>query len=592
MDERTTTALGPPAPTHEDRLEQALVAHVFRLMPTSMVGVAIPATIFVLGAIADLSDWRVFTWMGLQQLALVVNVAVLFAYRKGRFADAPERARAFQRFGVVLAGAVWGVGSVLWPLEHAVGPGFALVFCYAGMCAGGATTLAGDPVAYVLFATTALVPSVLASFPSLWWISALLVAFVLLTSYTVVQNERTLRESLSLRFENDELLAEAIHEREAALEAHAEADRAASARTRFLAAASHDLRQPVQAMSLFVDVLGREPELGREERKRAVHALGRSTDALRAMLEALLDVSRLDAGIVATSPTAVPLEPLFAEVIAAQQDEAEAKDMVVHAMGRPTTVFADPASLSRVVHNLVANAVRHGGRGRVLLAARRNATHARIQVWDQGVGIAPEDRERIFEEFVQLENRERDRAKGLGLGLPIVKRLCDRNGWTLEVRSSPGHGSVFTVVVPLATAHPSDEPSPRRAAHACRALLVEDDVLVREALAGFLSSAGCEVVVAGDGEEACALLEELRRSGSFPDVLVTDHRLPGSLLGADVVRRYGQDVPCILLTGDVDDPLAGEPPRPDRLVLRKPVSGEALEEAMRRVRGATEAGRA
>ncbi|MFO0695332.1 MAG: ATP-binding protein [Polyangiales bacterium] len=585
MDEGASTEGRPSALTHEERLDRALVAHVFRLMPTSIVGVAIPATIFVVGAIDDLSDRRVWTWMGLQQIALVVNLAVLWAYRRGRFGDAHGRARAFQRLGVVLAGAVWGVGSVLWPLEHAVGPGFALVFCYAGMCAGGATTLAGDPIAYVLFATTALVPSVLASFPGLWWISALLVAFVLLTSYTVLQNERTLRESLALRFENDELLEEAIHEREAAQAAHAEADRAAHARTRFLAAASHDLRQPVQAMSLFVDVLGRDPELGRDERMRAVQALGRSTDALRAMLEALLDVSRLDAGIVATTPTSVALEPLFAEVIAAQQDEADAKDMVVHAMGRPTTVFADPASLSRVVHNLVANAVRHGGRGRVLLAARRNATHARIQVWDQGVGIAPEDRERIFEEFVQLGNRERDRAKGLGLGLPIVKRLCDRNGWALRVRSTPGRGSVFTVVVPLAAESSNDERASRRGAEACRALLVEDDLLVREALASFLSSAGCEVVAAGDGEEASARLEELRAAGRLPDVLVTDHRLPGAISGADLVRRYGDDLPCILLTGDVDDPFAGEAPRADRIVLRKPVSGEALEEAMRRVHG-------
>jgi CheY-like chemotaxis protein len=394
-----------------------------------------------------------------------------------------------------------------------------------------------------------------------------------------------------LRFENSELLEETIREHEAALRAHAAAERAAEAKSRFLAAASHDLRQPVQAMSLFVDVLESNPDLEREARLQAVRTLGRSTDALRAMIEALLDVSRFDAGLVTESPSAVPLEPLFAEVIAALTNEAEAKDVVLISAGRATTVFADPAALARVVHNLAANAVRHGGRGRVLLAARRGATHARIQVWDQGQGIAPEDAERIFEEFVQLGNRERDRAKGLGLGLPIVRRICTRSGWDLAMRSVPDHGSVFTVTVPLATSPVHEDRLPRPAeGGSLRVLLVEDDVLVREASASFLEAEGCTVTTACDADEALAAFERLRSERAGPDVLVTDHRLPGSTSGAELVERLSSagdpGLPCVLLTGDVDDPWADRAPRPDRAFLRKPVNGEVLRDAIRRVAAA------
>lgn len=580
----TTNDVDRSGPSREVALERQIVAHTYALMPTSMFGVAATATVFALGAIHDLTDRRLFLWMSVQFCVLVVNLAILGAYRGGRFGDDAARARAYQRFGVLLAGSAWGLAGILWPVQVEAGPGFALVFCYAGMCAGGATTLAGDPTAYAIFAVTSLAPDVVAGIPELSWLSALMVAFAAITSVTVVRVGRTLRESLALRFENADLLQRALREREAALAAHAEARLAAESKTRFLAAASHDLRQPAQAISLFVDVLERDDGSDPARRARAITALGRTTDALRAMIEGLLDLSRLDAGIVAGTPSRVALGPLVDEVVAALRDEAEAKDVLVHAAGRMVDAYADPVLLSRVVHNLAGNAVRHGGRGRVLIATRVHTDAITIQVWDQGQGIAEADRARIFDEFVQIGNDARDRRRGLGLGLPIVKRICEQNGWALALRSTPGRGSVFSVTVPLAAPMPVVDREPARPtkARALRVLLVEDDALVAEASSEFLESAGCVVDVASHGEDALRLLDAASARGDAHDVLVTDHRLPGSLSGAaliariDDARRGEPSLPAVLMTGDLE---ATEPMRPSRgafVALRKPVSGDTL----------------
>lgn len=568
-------------------LDRAVVAHTYALMPTAMIGVGLTAWVFAFGAIGDLSDRRLVVWMLSQSVVLAVNVAVLASYRRGRLAESPRRARFWHRTGVLLAGLAWGLAGHLWPLDVAMGPSFALLFCYAGMCAGGATTLAGDPVAYGIFATSALLPYFVQSFPEISWIGLLLAAFVAITSTTVVWNARTLRESLALRFENVDLLDEAIREREAAVAARAEAERAAHARTRFLAAASHDLRQPVQALSLFVDALQREPGRTSDAQTRAIDALGRTTDALRAMLEGLLDVSRLDSGMVVGTPTRIRLAPLLDEIVAALRDEAEAHDGIVHYGGRIGAVHADPMLLSRVLHNLVGNAVRHGGRGRVLVAIRRRGDRTEIQVWDQGPGIAAEDQARIFEEFVQLGNEERDRRKGLGLGLPIVKRICDQNGWSLTLRSRVGRGSVFTVVVPSASDE-ADRPDPVASTlerDALRVLLVEDDALVAEASAGFLRTLGYEVHLAGDADSALRTLDRLSRDARAPAILVTDLRLPGRVDGRALLReiraRLGDALPAIVLTGDPAS--VGDDRGDEGLLLRKPVSGETLDAAIRRL---------
>lgn len=518
-------------------------------------------------------------WVTLQFAVHVYNAALYYAFERGRIADVEDRALWLRRVGVVLTGLAWGIAGGLWPM-HAEGLGVGTAFCLAGLMAGATQTLAGDPWAYVAFGVTAIAPDVLLTDASMSWVAGLLTGFFLVTCYIVRQNAIVLGSSLALRWENTELLTRAIADREAAEAARAEAERAALSKTRFLAAASHDLRQPVQALTLFTDVLAREPEPAREEREQAIAALGRTSEALRSMLEGLFDLSRLDAGLVSASPRPVALGLLLDDTATGLRDEADRSDVAIVVGGRSLTVLADPALLSRVVHNLGSNAVRHSRRGRVLFAIRRRGDHGVVEIWDQGPGIPTGDRERIFEEFVQLKNSERDRTRGLGLGLSMVQRICALQAWPLSFDSTVGTGTVFRIALPLAHEAPPVERRFQTTERPPRGiLLVEDDVLLCEATTRFFEADGFRVDAVSNADEAIDALTRLETEGRRPDILVTDHRLPGLITGAALVRQLqqrGEGIPAVLISGDFEAPFLHEPPPPGVAVLRKPVSGPVL----------------
>ncbi len=565
----------------EAELKRARIEYTFGQIPGATLGSGVCVVMIAAFAASEQATTpNLLAWIVLQLVIHAYAIGLYLAFSRGRISVGDGRALWLRRLGVVLTGAGWAVAGALWPM-HAEELGFAVALCLAGLMAGATQTLAGDPPAYVAFGVTAITPDVLITGKSMDPIAALLAAFFVVTCYILLQNARVLRTSLSLRWENAELLARAIADREAAEAARAEAERAGLAKTRFLAAASHDLRQPVQALALFADVLARKPEPPPDERARAIAALGRASEALRAMLEGLFDLSRLDAGVEVGSARNVALAPLLEDAISGLHEESARADVPIVLGGRSLRVFADPALLSRVVHNLGSNAVRHGRRGRVLVAMRRRGDRGVVEVWDQGPGIPNAHRERIFEEFVQLKNSERDRARGLGLGLPMVRRICEVQGWRLSFRTAVGKGSVFRVELPLAG---EEAPAPTRGATArgatpCSVLLVEDDVLLREAATRFFEADGFRVEATSNAMDALRALERLGASGWRPDVLVTDHRLPGALSGADLVRRLrasGAALPAVVISGDIDGPFAGESPPEQVRILRKPVSGETL----------------
>lgn len=238
-------------------------------------------------------------------------------------------------------------------------------------------------------------------------------------------------------------------------------ERALAARTRFLAAASHDLRQPVQALLYFINVL--ELRLRDHPALDLVREMEVSLDGLRALLDSLLDVSRLDAGLVAVNRADVPLDSLLAQLAAEMRPLAEDKGLVLRLVPSRLTVRSDPVLLGRVIRNLLQNAIRYSDKGAILLGCRRQRGRARIEVWDTGIGIPETNLQQIFEEFYQVGNSERDRRQGLGLGLPIVQRLCQLLGHDLSVRSREGAGSVFSVGIPLAEGASQPVPASRDA---------------------------------------------------------------------------------------------------------------------------------
>lgn len=331
-----------------------------------------------------------------------------------------------------------------------------------------------------------------------------------------------------------------------------EAERANRAKSRFLAAASHDLRQPLQSLFLFTHVLERhvQDNTGQE----TLAALGRGLDALKSLLDSLLDVSRLDAGIVTPEIKPFAVQHLLLQAATAFGAVAQAKGLAFHIGPCSAVVRSDPVLLGRMLSNLVDNAVRYTDKGRVSVTCRRADGLLRIDVRDTGIGIPREHTNRVWEEFHQVGNPERDRTQGLGLGLAIVRRLSDLLGHPVAMRSTSKKGSVFSITVPLVQEEPHRPvtPAARITGDGRLAVVVDDDGLVREALRTTLQDWGFHVLAAGSTDEALEALEQTARK---PAVVVADYRLREGRVGIEAVQRirdlYGAHIPGLIVTGEM-----------------------------------------
>ena len=362
-----------------------------------------------------------------------------------------------------------------------------------------------------------------------------------------------------------------------------EAERANHAKTRFLAAASHDLRQPVQSLLLFMSVL--KDRLGQERAATAaLDSMDQSLDALRLLLDSLLDISRLDAGLIVPQPIDVPVTQLLDRLAAEYEPRAAALGLRFRIVPSTLAVRSDPALLERILRNLIENALKYTRSGRVLLGARRRGDHVRLEVWDTGIGIARERIGDIFEEFYQLGNPERDRSKGLGLGLAVVRRLSRLLDHEVEVHSRPGCGSAFSIELPLVRRLPQPVLRALRADDDERhglVLVIDDEALVRLGLQAMLESWGHTVVAAGSVGEALQRMEERQRA---PDAILADYRLRDGETGIQAIRlieeRFGACPPAAMITGDTAPERLVEARASGIQMLHKPVVAVELRKAV------------
>ncbi|MCW2238523.1 hybrid sensor histidine kinase/response regulator [Azospirillum canadense] len=386
-----------------------------------------------------------------------------------------------------------------------------------------------------------------------------------------------------------------IHDIRRAQQAAEEADRS---KGRFLASASHDLRQPMQSILLFAGAL--RAHIADEPGRAVLDRLQQGLDTLKDLLDSLLDVSRLDAGIVAPQVEEFCIADLISPLSAAFAPVAEAKGLgwqVIPCTGR---VRSDRVLLGRMLRNLVDNAIRYTERGRILVDCTPHGNRLRIEVHDTGIGIAPEQQGRIFEEFHQVGNPERDRDRGLGLGLAIVRRLSHLLDHPVEMVSHPGRGSIFSVDVPLAQRMErgpdcAAAPQPvrsipvREAANQQQrlAVVVEDDAIVMMGLATMLREWGFDVLTAGSTDQAVTRLRAVARR---PDVVLADYRLRQGRVGTEAILRirdmFDDGVPAIIITGEI-----GPEPQRDAAahgiaLVHKPVTPRLLEAALARHLGA------
>jgi PAS domain S-box-containing protein len=359
-------------------------------------------------------------------------------------------------------------------------------------------------------------------------------------------------------------------------QAKEQAEQANLAKSRFLAAASHDLRQPLHAIGLFVEALSRRETAS--DSRQIIDDIMRSLGSVNQMFGQLLDISRLDAGALEPEISDFPVERMLGLVGGEIAPEASKKDIGFRWLPSRLVVRSDPSLLARIVRNLVTNAIRHTSRGRVLLGCRRRGDRARIEVWDTGEGISPEHLSNIFLEFHQIGPAQRGPNRGLGLGLSIVDRLGRLLDHQIQVVSTPGKGSMFAVEVPLGTARDgvtTERRTDQLATGDCSGAfvaVVEDDPEVLKSMHALLEDWGCRVVA---GRSIKGVLAALSRAGGCPDLIIADFRLAGDETGVKAIQRiqdrFARKIPAIIVTGDTAPERLREVQATGHKLLHKPL---------------------
>jgi signal transduction histidine kinase len=389
-------------------------------------------------------------------------------------------------------------------------------------------------------------------------------------------SNREILSAINLRFENIALMEKLRVETELAETAKREAENANAAKSKFLAAASHDLRQPIHAQGLFLDVLSHTEQTPHQQSLLA--SARAASEATSGLLNALLDFSRIEAGVVKPQQQQLRLQPLLNKIEAELAGLADAKNIVYRSRETHLAVQSDPMLLEMILNNLILNAIRYTKHGGVLVACRRRGDLAVLEVWDTGMGIAPEHQQEIFREFHQLGNPERDRDKGLGLGLAIARGLARTLGHELSLVSVPQRGSVFRLALPIELGIPDISPvtlqSMTRLLNA-RVLVIDDDQIVRESMLHLLRDWGCECDVAESIDEALVFARQ-----HPPEIIISDYRLRERRTGGEAIAAVrellGTAIPALLVTGDTAPERLREAQASGIPILHKPVSAGML----------------
>lgn len=474
------------------------------------------------------------------------------------------------------SGVLWGFAGVVFfstdPMVLMV-----LTTFLAAMVAGAVSSHACHTPAYAAFALPASMPFIARCFwentPFFWVLGTVAFVYVLINVNYGRNLQNMVIQSIRLRFQNAELIGELTLQKRVA-------EQASIAKTRFLAAASHDLRQPVQAIELLVDALGED--LANHPSKGLLDRIQEAGYGLRNLLNALLDSAKINAATITAKPRHVQLAPLLKRICNELATQAQHKGLDIRVAKTKACVYTDPALLELILRNYVENAIKYTPEGRVLIGCRKQGGQIRIEVHDTGIGIPASAQETVFQEFYQLGNPERDKAKGLGLGLYIAHSLGKLLNHDIGVNSTVGKGSMFYVTVPQGdTSHLMDEPSRVQAGGRTpltgkTVLLIDDDHLVRASVTEMLSRWQCSTIAAEDAETA---LRILMARGRIPDAIVADYRLRNKSTGVQAIQSLQAqlgNVPAVILTGDTAPSRIQEARNSGFLILHKPLSGVQL----------------
>ncbi len=554
--------------------------------------VVIPGNLFVLAGIiwvswSDVGKLHGLLWVG----AMVVILL--------RYLDGVQFQRALattvinpnyweKRFSIAmfLTGTLWGL--IFLGLFNVEKPDMALfvLYFYGGLIASASATSAPRFPVFVLYVvpvTLLLMVRLLQVGTDFYNVMAFaFLVFIAVSSVVCLTYSRIIRDSIQLRFDNLDLITRLEHEKMSAEKNQQIAEQAVLAKDRFLAAASHDLRQPLHAQGLYLDAI---ETYVHSKGVAHLQALRRTNDALSNLFNSLLDVSRLNAGIVEVQSCHIRLRDIVSPLHEEFLSQASEKNLSLTLDCPPVTVFTDPILLGRVLRNLLANAICYTQQGRVALVCQAvDAETVRLTVTDTGIGIPENEQANIFDEYYQLDNPERDRNKGLGLGLAIVKKLTDLLELPLRCESQVGHGSHFSLDVPLGESSlvcGTHALQPVLSVAGVTVLVIDDEQEILLSMGYLLKSWGCVTLLA---ESASDALKALAHEPKPPHLIIADYRLREGRTGAEAIQAvrhyYGWEVPAMIITGDTNEERLREANASRLYLLHKPVAPSRLRTVM------------
>jgi len=554
---------------------------IYNQGPVLVAGATLCAVIITLFLWRHLPQSTLLFWLAAVGISTLLRVWVISIYLQ---ADQKTREQSiwgpFFWLGTLTAGMIWGV----WPLifYHLYSTEYLLLIStiFAGMVAVSAASGSIYLPSFLSFSVPLIIPlgitHILSGNDSLVLTGLLLMMFLAVNFFLAAKGHRQYRQLIRSQFENEQLVERLAEEKQIA-------ERAVVAKSRFLAAASHDLRQPLHAMGLFLSAL-RQRE-GAPKKLEIINDMGKSAEALNGLFNSLLDVSRLDAEIIEFNPTHVMVRTMFDQLRAQFIQQTEEKGIKLIVEPEMHVFYSDSILLERVLRNLLSNAVQYTANGSITLRCEEHVGGSKlVSLHDTGMGIPADAADDVFSEYYQLNNPSRDRGKGLGLGLAIVRRLCELMDLPLEMESVEGTGTVFRLIVPggdPAQIKRTVVSETEMQAKGRRVLVIDDEVQVLQSMRHMLEGWGCKVMLAESARDA---LKIIALTDETPEVIMSDYRLGDEHNGVDAIvalrESINLDVPAVIITGDTSPERLKEVKESGLQVLHKPVSPDELHQVM------------
>lgn len=588
---QATIAGDAAAARRRAQIRSEQVRTVYLHSPTTTLGSLVAGLALVAVMWDHVSHPVLIGWL----LVLCLHQALrVYHYRSYLLAGAEnQQAERWGKFYVVAAataGVIWGSAGVLMFVPDSLAHQAMLVLILFGIATVSMGSLSAFAPAFYSLVLLTLLPIIVRMLidpgPARIYLAVpgIIVLGVVLSFGRTVN--RIIAEWQTKRLENVDLIEELRAQKAIAEQARQVAETANRSKTQFFAAASHDLRQPLHAMGLFASALHekiKDPEV-----LHIVESINASVAALEGLFNELLDISKIDSGVIRPRLTHFPLDEVFGRLQDEFAAEAQARGLRLAVSGGGHIAQSDAVLLERIVRNLLGNAIRYTSSGEVSLSATPTNGSLRIEVRDTGPGIRAEDQKRIFEEFVQLSNPGRTSRKGLGLGLSIVQRLCGLLGYTIRLASEPGRGSAFSFDVPRGAQAERGRPDaaapkPRADLSGRLVVVIDDEVAIVEGMRVLLSGWGADVIGSITGDDVVAAVHSKE---CMPDLIIADYRLAGGTVGTDVIERLRREldpeIPAILVTGSTGPERVSEADAKRYELLLKPVSPEVLRETIGR----------